>query len=535
MKSLNEERNGILKPIMKAASACLTLTMLATGPAVFAKAPVPQSPPVVTGFSVTGTEDAGVFILDQAPLNTYTDADNDTMVLFKLVTAPINGNLFYDNGTRLYAGDVISSNNIYGLSYRPSNDFSGSDSFEFNCSDGITYADSSAIVSLQIAPTNDAPTGISLSVLALDENSPVGATVGTFTANDVDAGDSHTFTLVSGVGDDDNGSFSIVANKLQADEAFNYEIKSSYNVRVKATDDSTASVELPFIITVNNVNDKPVISIVSETVEAGSIVNFSAGKFILKFSDEDNDPLGKIKINSLPIMGTLSLGSTPVSIGDEISAADLGILNYEAPSNFIGNVSFDWNGFDGTEYADTDSRTNIRVYKDRAPGSTTTNVALTPNSSLVGSGISRAPISSGSTITGTSGVTGSGGTRPNGGGSGSTSSGTWNKTAPTTAVIAGIENPAEFMVHNNYPNPFAASTSIRYELPAEYMVTVKVFNELGTEIAVLADGIQQPGTQTLTWNPEDNLPNGQYFYNINIHSVDGTQMAFKTGVMVKIK
>lgn len=531
MKSLNVERNGILKPFRKAASACLTLTMLATGSSVFA-----QNAPTVTGFTVSGTEDAGVFILDQAPGNAYNDVDGDTMVFFQLVTAPVNGKLFYDNGTQLNSGDIISSNNIYGLSYRPFNDYNGSDSFEFNCSDGASYADSSAIVSLQVAPMNDAPTGISLDILDIDENSPVGSTIGNFSANDIDAGDSHTFTLVAGVGDQDNASFSIIANKLQAEEAFNFEQKSSYSIRVRATDDSLTSVEIPFIITVNDVNDKPEIAIVSETVEAGAIVNFTPGHFILKFSDEDNDALNKIQINSLPIMGTLSVGGSPVNIGDEILAGDLNTLSYEAPSNFIGNVSFDWNGFDGNEYADTDSRTNIRVYKDRPSGSSTTGATLTPNDSYVGSGITRAPISSGGTLTGANGgVTGSGATRPGGGGSGTGSTGSWNKTAPTTAVIAGIENPAEFMVHNNYPNPFGTSTSIRYELPAEYKVTVKVFNELGAEIAVLADGVQEPGVQTLTWSPDANLPNGQYFYNINVHSIDGTQMAFKTGVMVKIK
>lgn len=524
MKSLNEERNGILKPFKKAASACLTLTMLATGSTVFA-----QNAPVVNGFSMNGTEDAGSFVLDQAPGNVYTDVDGDTMVYIQIVAAPTNGNLFYDNGTLLSTGDVISSNHIYGLSYRPLNDFNGSDSFEFNCSDGVSYAASSATVSISVAPVNDAPTGISLNVLSIDENSPVGSAIGNFTANDVDAGDSHTFTLVAGVGDDDNASFSILANKLQSAEAFNFETKSSYNIRVRATDDSLTSVEIPFIITINDVNDKPLASDISESIETGSVLNFTPGHFILKFSDEDNDPLAKVKINSLPIMGTLMLSGSPVSVGDEIAAADLGNLSYVSPTNFIGNVSFSWNGFDGSEYADTDGKADINVYKNRAPGSVSSPSTVgTVSTSPTGT---RTPLTNGNTLTNGGVVVTSGPSRPTGGGLG----GTLNKTAPVIASIAGIENPAEFMVHNNYPNPFSASTSIRYELPAEYMVTVKVYNELGAEIAVLAEGVQEPGEKTLTWSPDSSLPNGQYFYNINIHDLDGTQMAFKTGVMMKIK
>jgi hypothetical protein len=56
---------------------------------------------------------------------------------------------------------------------------------------------------------NEAPTDINLSASSVDENLPFYAVVGIFSTVDPDTSDSHTFSLVAGVGDDDNGSFVI--------------------------------------------------------------------------------------------------------------------------------------------------------------------------------------------------------------------------------------------------------------------------------------------------------------------------------------
>ena len=539
MKSLNEERNGILRPFRKAASACLTLTMLATGTSIFA-----QNAPTVDDFTTTGQEDNGVAIFTQAPSNFYADQDNDPIVHVKLMSLPGNGILTDSSGTVFNIGDTLLTPNgsFPELGFLPNSNYNGTESFEYNAFDGTSYADSNATITVVVSPVNDAPTGIGLNTLAIDENSPIGSTIGNLSTNDVDAGDTHAYALVSGVGDADNSSFSILGNKLQAEEAFNFEQKSSYSIRVKTTDSGNESYEIPFVITVNDVNDKPELYLVSEVVLSGDSVKFSSSHFTMKFSDEDNNALDRIKITSLPAMGDLKLAGTPVNIGDEILTSALGDLKYTAPGNFAGSTSFNWNGFDGQDYASYDGEVKVRVNFKRAPSS---NVSTSPAPSAIPASNTRDSVilnsasSSGTTTVPIGGGVvrpGSGATRPNGGGSATTTS-AGRKTTPTTAtaVIAGIENPAEFMVHNNYPNPFGTSTSIRYELPAEYMVTVKVFNDLGAEIAVLADGVQEAGVQTLTWTPEDNLPNGQYFYNINIYSIDGTQMAFKTGVMVKVK
>ena len=71
---------------------------------------------------------------------------------------------------------------------------------------------------------------------ASDENQPVATNVGNLSAADPDAGDTHTFSLVMGTGDADNGSFQIVGNVLKTNAVFNYEADNSYSIRVRATD-----------------------------------------------------------------------------------------------------------------------------------------------------------------------------------------------------------------------------------------------------------------------------------------------------------
>ena len=100
---------------------------------------------------------------------------------------------------------------------------------------------------------NRAPTGIALSNASVAENQSVGTTVGTLSATDPDLGDAHTFSLVSGVGDTDNASFQTDGSTLKTNAVFDFEAKSSYSIRVRATDTGNLSFEKEFTITITNV------------------------------------------------------------------------------------------------------------------------------------------------------------------------------------------------------------------------------------------------------------------------------------------
>ncbi|WOB44734.1 hypothetical protein HNI00_17435 [Thermoleptolyngbya oregonensis NK1-22] len=106
-------------------------------------------------------------------------------------------------------------------------------------------------------PVNQAPTAIALSPTNVDENVPVGTTVGTFTTTDPDTGDTHTYTLVSGTGDTDNASFTIVGNQLRLNVSPDFETKNSYTIRVRSTDSGNLFFEQVFTITINDIDETP--------------------------------------------------------------------------------------------------------------------------------------------------------------------------------------------------------------------------------------------------------------------------------------
>lgn len=98
--------------------------------------------------------------------------------------------------------------------------------------------------------TNQAPTDIALSNASVPENQPPATTVGTFSTTDPNTGDTFTYTLVSGTGSTDNGSFTISGNTLQTAATFNYQTQNSYSIRVRNTDQGGLWVEKVFTITV---------------------------------------------------------------------------------------------------------------------------------------------------------------------------------------------------------------------------------------------------------------------------------------------
>jgi hypothetical protein len=103
-------------------------------------------------------------------------------------------------------------------------------------------------------PANSAPTDIALSASSIAENNAVGDSVGTLSSNDVDAGDTFTYTLVSGTGDTDNASFNITGSSLQAGVVFDFETPpTSYSIRVQTKDSANNTFEKVFTITVTDV------------------------------------------------------------------------------------------------------------------------------------------------------------------------------------------------------------------------------------------------------------------------------------------
>ena len=91
-----------------------------------------------------------------------------------------------------------------------------------------------------------------------------------------------------------------------------------------------------------------------------------------------------------------------------------------------------------------------------------------------------------------------------------------------------VEVPDELTLEQNYPNPFNPSTQIRFEIPESGQVTLKVFNNLGQEVATLVDGQKSAGSHEVTFSADD-LSSGNYIYRLEA----GDQVKTRTMTFVK--
>jgi len=73
--------------------------------------------------------------------------------------------------------------------------------------------------------------------------------------------------------------------------------------------------------------------------------------------------------------------------------------------------------------------------------------------------------------------------------------------------------PVNAELSQNYPNPFNPSTIIKYDIPIESNVTLKVFDVLGREVTTLVNKRQKAGFYEVEWNAVNNS-SGVYFYKI---------------------
>jgi uncharacterized delta-60 repeat protein len=125
---------------------------------------------------------------------------------------------------------------------------------------------------------NLAPTDIALSSTSIPENAGANAVVGTLTTTDVNAGNTFTYTLVSGAGSIDNAAFNISSNSLQATSSFDFETKSSYTIRIRSTDQGGFFTEKTFTVTVIDINESPTnISLSSITIAENLAANTPVG------------------------------------------------------------------------------------------------------------------------------------------------------------------------------------------------------------------------------------------------------------------
>lgn len=94
--------------------------------------------------------------------------------------------------------------------------------------------------------------------------------------------------------------------------------------------------------------------------------------------------------------------------------------------------------------------------------------------------------------------------------------------------------PTEYVVEENYPNPFNPSTTIRFGIPEQSNVTLRVFNSLGQVVSELQNGTLEAGYHNRVFNAA-NLSSGVYLYRINMTSQETNETKVFTGKMLLVK
>ncbi|WP_448600465.1 cadherin domain-containing protein, partial [Thermoleptolyngbya sp.] len=143
---------------------------------------------------------------ENSPLDTVIgnlsaiDPDGDIVTNFQL----IDSSSFPDNAS--FAVQTSAGGPVLVLKATADFETKNSYTIKLRATDpNALFYDKVLVVS--VVNVNEAPTAIALTSTSVNENVPVGTTVGTFSTTDPDTGDTHTYTLVSGTGDADNASF----------------------------------------------------------------------------------------------------------------------------------------------------------------------------------------------------------------------------------------------------------------------------------------------------------------------------------------
>lgn len=239
---------------------------------------------------------------------TATDADGD-ILSFNVVTSPTNGTL---NGT---APELVFS---------PAADFHGTNVFTFVAVDGNSTSAPVAIT-LIITPVNDRPVA-EAKVISLNEDATQTVSL---SGTDVD-GDALTYTVIL---QPTNGTLSGVAPNLTYTSATNYHGADVFSY--VANDGITNSVPALVTLTIQSVNDAPVVTNQSLTTDEDTVLPVT-----LTGSDVENDAL-TFAVVTPPAHGTLS--DTPPA------------LIYTPATNYHGADSFTFSANDGQ--ADSTSAT----------------------------------------------------------------------------------------------------------------------------------------------------------------------------------
>ncbi|HTI99166.1 MAG TPA: lamin tail domain-containing protein [Dongiaceae bacterium] len=180
---------------------------------------------------------------------------NTTLPLTLTGTDPQGSNLTYQVEISPAHGTLTGA--PPHLSYQPATDFSGIDQFTYHCNDG-EFDSPAATVAIQVLLAPTAPSAVLITTTNISSSARPGSFLASFRAVDINPGDTHTFTLVPGFGD--NSRFGITGNQLLAGDTFAGNVGDTFTIRVRATDSAGLWREQTFTLAITTLAQTVVIN-----------------------------------------------------------------------------------------------------------------------------------------------------------------------------------------------------------------------------------------------------------------------------------
>ncbi|HAP58637.1 MAG TPA: hypothetical protein DCR93_03675, partial [Cytophagales bacterium] len=354
---------------------------------------VVNNPPVGPGDTLNVNEDE-VLVIGTDDLN-YSDDDTDPLDFVEIIQPPVDGILYldedgdntYDPGEEIEAGDTIGKDrwDAGDVQFIPGDDENGDGYAEIGIrvNDGTDDADTDGVFVINVLPVNDPPMA-SDNTLTVAEDSILTITTDDLGYSDPE-GDALVHVTIESLptdgtlfldlnvdGDFDAGEEVAVGDTVVVvdmdfnnlnflpDPDENGSPFGSFDFNVfdgtdAATEDNTITIN------VTPVNDKPAVEDIVFDVDAGDTLHLTKEDFTDNFDDPDGDTLVEVEITGGPDGGVLILDGDTLSVGDIIPVDRLDDIIFVPTDGFEGTGGFDWNGSDGSEYAEDDARGDITV------------------------------------------------------------------------------------------------------------------------------------------------------------------------------
>jgi hypothetical protein len=276
-----------------------------------------------------------------------THADSGQSMSYSLALGPTNGILQYYNGVSGYqsvpVGTPLSANSWY---YTPNMDYIGLDSFKWSVSDGITNS-ANATCSITVTP-NTPP-------VANNQNPPpmvpnVSRTPVTLSYTDPDAGQSHTYTLLTGPANGTlqyyNGSYlAVPVGSAITYQTWYYTPTPGYsgtNTFTWLVNDGFVSSGIATCTLVVSTNNPPVVNKLLTAVSCQKNSTSNDLTWFMAYTHWDSGQTMTFKLVSAPTNGTLTSGGSTLNTGSTVannSWTYTPTTGYTGPDGFVWNVN----------------------------------------------------------------------------------------------------------------------------------------------------------------------------------------------------